>query len=89
MMQKLSVGILNLVLFVLVLLSPSKAIGQTTKVSGKVSDALTNEPVPFANVAFKGTRIGAVTDINGNFTIETNEPTDSLTASFVGYKAEL
>jgi len=87
MMQKLSVGILNLVLFVLVLLSPSKAIGQTTKVSGKVSDALTNEPVPFANVAFKGTRIGAVTDINGNFTIETNEPTDSLTASFVGYKA--
>ncbi len=58
---------------------------QQTRVTGKVSDALTNEGIPFANVAFKGTSIGTVTDINGNFVIETDKPTDSLSASYVGY----
>jgi hypothetical protein len=56
-----------------------------TRVSGKVLDKLTNEPIPFANVAFKGTTVGTVTDINGNFTLSTDSPSDSLTASFVGY----
>ncbi|MFM7768453.1 MAG: carboxypeptidase-like regulatory domain-containing protein, partial [Bacteroidota bacterium] len=87
MMQRFSLTKLNGILFVLVFLSPFLTVGQITKVTGKVSDALTNEPIPFANVAFKGTRIGAVTDINGNFTIESDQATDSLTASFVGYKA--
>ncbi|MFZ9943574.1 MAG: DUF5686 family protein, partial [Bacteroidia bacterium] len=67
--------------------APSFVFAQTTKVTGQVLDALTNEPIPFANVAFKGTRIGAVTDINGNFSIESDQATDSLTASFVGYRA--
>ena len=62
-----------------------QASGQVTRVSGKVTDALTNEPVPFANVAFKGTRIGTTTDINGNYSLETDQATDSLSASFVGY----
>jgi hypothetical protein len=65
----------------LLLLSASSVRSQITKVSGKVQDALTNEPVPFANVAFKGTLIGSVTDINGNFSIETEKATDSLTVS--------
>ena len=64
----------------------SNAWSQNTKVSGKVQDALTNEPIPFANVAFKGTFVGTVTDINGNFSIDSDKATDSLTASFVGYK---
>jgi len=61
------------------------AYGQTTTVSGKVTDKLTNEPIPFANVAFKGTLIGTQTDFDGNYHITTEKPTDSLTASFVGY----
>lgn len=60
---------------------------QQTSVSGKVTDALTNEPIPFANVAFKGTTRGTVTDINGNFRIDTDMPSDSLTASCVGYSS--
>lgn len=71
---------------VLVLLSATLSLAQNTKVTGRVQDALTNEPIPFANVAFKGTLIGSVTDINGNFAIETDKATDSLTASFVGYR---
>lgn len=58
---------------------------QLTKVSGKVNDALTGEPIPFANVAFKGTTTGTITDINGNFVLETEKASDSLSASYVGY----
>lgn len=58
---------------------------QQTRVSGKVTDALTGEAIPFANVAFKGTSVGTVTDMNGSFVIETDKPSDSLSASYVGY----
>lgn len=58
---------------------------QVTKVTGKVNDALTGEPIPFANVAFKGTTTGTITDINGNFVLETEKASDSLSASYVGY----
>lgn len=44
-----------------------------------------NEPLPFANVVFKHSTIGTITDINGNYTINTNTPKDSLTASCLGF----
>jgi len=58
---------------------------QETKVTGKVIDAGSGDPVPFANVVFKGTTIGATTDFDGNFTISTYSPSDSIQASYVGY----
>ena len=61
------------------------ANAQTTRVSGKVYDPLTGEPIPFASLMFTGTSIGKNSDFNGNYTIETNQPVDSLKASFVGY----
>lgn len=54
--------------------------------TGKVIDANSGDPVPFANVVFKGTTIGATTDFDGNFSISTFSPSDSLIASYVGYK---
>lgn len=62
------------------------AWAQTTVVSGRVFDAETKEPLPFVNVSFKGSKIGTITDIDGNYSLETYYATDSLTASFVGYK---
>ena len=59
---------------------------QETRVTGKVTDANSGDPVPFANVVFKGTAIGATTDFDGNFTITTSSPTDSVFVSYVGYK---
>ena len=61
------------------------AHAQVTKVTGKVTDAASGDPVPFANVVFKGTTIGATTDFNGNYSISTFSPTDSIHASYVGY----
>jgi hypothetical protein len=62
-----------------------EAVGQV-KISGRVTDFLTNEPIPFVNVVFKGIPVGGRTDVNGNYSIETDTPADSLMASYVGYK---
>lgn len=58
---------------------------QTTRVSGRVYDPLTNEPISFASLMFVGTSTGKNADIDGRFTIETTAPVDSLRASFIGY----
>ena len=62
---------------------------QETVISGKVTDATTGDPIPFANVVFKGTSIGATTDFDGKFLIKTSSPNDSLLASYIGYKPKV
>jgi len=65
---------------------PSMQAGaQITKVRGKVTDATTGEPMPFVNVYFKGTTIGATSDLEGFYSIETKIGSDTLVASSVGY----
>lgn len=60
---------------------------QSTYITGKVTDAESGDPVPFANIYFKGTTIGTTTDFEGWYRLESENPTDSLTASYVGYKS--
>lgn len=60
---------------------------QETIVQGKVTDVTSGDPIPFANVVFKGSTIGTTTDFEGNFTLKTSNPTDSLTATYIGYKS--
>src|SRR5690606_17855970 len=55
-----------------------------TKVSGSVVDA-SNLPIPFANVQFKGTTIGVVTNEDGRFYIESQDEYRTLTVTFPGY----
>ncbi|MFK7932797.1 MAG: DUF5686 family protein [Saprospiraceae bacterium] len=76
-------------LFVLLLLSGSNALAQKmTTVKGTVIDAKTNEPLPFVNVAFVGSNVGTTTDFDGKFLIETQYPTDSLQATYIGYQPQ-
>ena len=65
---------------------PVYCFSQTTKISGKVTDALTNEPVSFANISFKGTTLGTRADIEGSYKLETEKPVDTLMITFLGYK---
>ncbi|MFT5618523.1 MAG: hypothetical protein ACI85I_001758 [Arenicella sp.] len=58
---------------------------QTTSVTGKVTDSDTGEGMPFVNVFFQNTTIGATTDFEGRFQISSSTPTDSLVVSYVGY----
>jgi hypothetical protein len=70
------------------LLISVKVCGQVTKIMGKVVEAQTKEPIAFANVYFLGTSIGVTSDFDGNFSIETKTPSDSLVASYVSHKSQ-
>lgn len=60
---------------------------QTSTISGKVVDHKTGEALPFANVFIDNTTVGAVTDLNGAFTLRniTTPGVYELVVSFVGY----
>ncbi len=65
---------------------PYIAVAQSTTVSGKVTDATTGEPLPFVNVAFINSTVGTMTNVNGDYTLHTLKPTDSLMVYSIGYK---
>lgn len=56
-----------------------------TKVSGHVIDS-NNEPIAFANVIFKGSSEGTITNENGKFYLESDQNWNTLIISFVGYE---
>lgn len=56
-------------------------------VSGRVIDE-DGSPLPGASVVVKGTTIGVVTDINGNYSIKPPNPNSSLVFSFIGMKSQ-
>ncbi len=60
------------------------SFGQT-KVSGIVVDN-ENLPVPFANVLFKGSNEGVVTNEDGRFYLESNSNYKTLIVSFAGFE---
>ena len=61
---------------------------QAQEIKGNVKDKNTGEPIPFANVFFSGTLIGATTDLEGNFSfLIPAEGKYELVVSYVGYEA--
>ena len=54
-------------------------------VTGKVTDAITKSPLTGVNVVVSGTTIGAITDINGNYSITLSNHNGSIEFSFIGY----
>lgn len=65
------------------------AYAQKGVIKGRVFDELTNEPVPFANVAIQNSAQGGVSDIDGNYSIENLEPgLYNVQTSYVGYDAK-
>ncbi len=63
------------------------AIGQIN-VKGRVISADDGSTLPGINVNVKGTSIGTVTDINGQYTIEVLNEKSVLVFSFIGYTTE-
>jgi len=76
----------SLALVLVVLCLPATAWAQTGVIEGQVLDANTGEPLPGVSVVVQGENIGAATDANGDYVVE-SVPTGQQTilASFVGY----
>ena len=66
----------------------SSVLFAQTKVSGIVVDN-TNQPVPYANVVFKGSNEGTVTNEDGRFYIESEKTYAALIVSFVGFETKI
>ena len=78
------------VLFVIyiTILHSTSLIAQTTKVRGSIKDASTGEPIPFANIVYKTTNIGTISDDNGNYFLETKNASDTLIFMILGYEPQ-
>ena len=61
------------------------ALSAQTKVGGIVLDD-SGDPVAFANIVFKGSTEGTITDENGRFYLESENIYRTLAISFIGYE---
>lgn len=59
-----------------------------TIITGRVTEIGTNSGVPFANIYFKGTFQGTITDFDGNYYLKTTNAGDSIYVSLIGYKSK-
>jgi hypothetical protein len=66
----------------LIVVAPKRSIQQ--KITGRIIDASTGDPLPGVNVMIEGTNKGTVTDPDGVYTLEVPEVKDVLVFSFVG-----
>jgi TonB-dependent receptor len=77
-----------LLLFFAPLLSWGQA-RETGTLRGTITDRVTKEPLIGATIAITGTAIGAVADVQGNYTLLALTPgKKKFTISFVGYQAQ-
>ena len=74
-------------LFLCLLLFPVFVFAQKVTVNGQVKDHL-GEPVIGANIAIKGTTTGAITDLDGMFSIPDVEVGATVDISFIGYLSQ-
>ncbi len=71
---------------VITLFCISVSLKAQTFIKGKVKDAETNEDLVGASVVLKVAKTGVVTDLDGNFTLETKQPLPVvIVVSFMGY----
>lgn len=69
----------------LLVFSGFTAFGQSGTVTGTVTDQVTGETLPGANVVVQGTTIGATTNMDGQFSFSAPVGNITLVATFIGY----
>ena len=72
--------------FLFLLLMLHSAFAQ---IQGVVTDAETGEPLPFLNVFYEGKGVGAITDMEGRYTVPKYVEWKELTFSSVGYQTKV
>lgn len=71
----------------LIVIAPETTL-QQVKVSGKVTDSTTGEPLPGVSILVEGTTLGVATDMGGNFSIDLPSANSVLIFSYIGYNSE-
>lgn len=73
--------------FMLLLTFSFNALAQERTVTGKVTSAADGTGLPGVNVILKGTNTGAITDIDGNYSVTVPSTGGILQFSFIGLKS--
>ena len=76
--------ILKFFLLIVLLITGTSGIMGQISINGKVIDSEGN-PVIGANIAVKGTNVGAITDVDGKFTLKVPSSESIISVSFIGY----
>ena len=77
----------RLFVMLILFLTSVAAMAQSRTVTGQVNGE-ENEPLVGASVVVKGTSTGAITDVDGKFSVSVNGNDVTLVFSFVGYKTQ-
>ena len=83
MSMKLDLG---KVFFFILLLVLSTMTALAGNIKGTVLDKQTKEPLTGATIQITGTAQGVVADIDGNYTLNVNDGTYTITVRYIGYK---
>src|SRR5688572_10232200 len=75
----------GLLVFIPVVLLSFSLHGQTKSITGTVTSADDNAPLPGVNVVVEGTSKGTVTTVDGTYSIELSPEETRLNFTFVGY----
>ncbi len=70
---------------ILFLLSLFVAHSASAQIKGVVTDSLTNEPLMYITVQYEGKGVGAITNAEGEYTVETRKGWNELSFSAIGY----
>lgn len=76
----------NILMLFMALLMSLPIVAQQRRVSGVVVDQKDGSAIIGANVLEKGTRNGAVADVNGNFSLNVTSSNPTLVITSIGYK---
>ncbi len=79
--REIKIAILLIVVFVS---TASGTFAQQQTITGKIKDSA-GEPLTGVNVVLKGTMIGTISDMAGNFSISVPDLTGTLVFTFIGY----
>ncbi len=86
-MKRQSTPVLPWLLFALLIMLTAAAVAQKGTITGKITDSETGHGLPGANVALIGTSLGAVTGLDGVYSIANVTPgACKLRVTYIGYK---
>ncbi|NIJ53228.1 DUF5686 and carboxypeptidase-like regulatory domain-containing protein [Dyadobacter arcticus] len=87
-LNKFGLTPIRLSLFLIAFIFSFVAKAQTNYIiKGRITDASTGDPIPFANIGIKATTFGTTTNFDGFYQLNYTPPADSVQITYVGYES--
>lgn len=74
--------------FVFLFVGLSAVLAQTKTITGVVTSGADDSPIPGVSIMLKGTTMGTITNIDGEYSVKVPEDARTLVVSFIGMKTQ-